>query len=379
MEREDAAARLKHEKEELLEELKGVRSGQDRSAEEARHVFFISGGWGGRGGVAVFLGSGVWFGVSPRRYRGIFGSGERGSRHCRIAPPPLNSTKQAYNLFFVCESILPMLVGYKTSFPRGRCNAVVWRRLHVTAAAAAAALSLEDMETDRAMNRFPPPHLPPQLREALTRAEREKEEAESRHRVWMRQAQARQTELEATATQLAEALAKAKRRQEVRCVHARHTQWCECIMEEGRTGGTCGRFFRPELDYYYWGVRGGGRGRIFVHSGEMERERASQQRLHRDHRELPYSQFWKVHRKNKGKKENLPFCPPNPAVFPSCFRVSNVLEWLGGPLVVIPSKLNRQEVGAQKRFSKAPVEMATNHSFLLLLCVCVYVCVCVFL
>ena len=34
MEREDAVAKLSHEKEELLEELKGARSGQDRSAEE---------------------------------------------------------------------------------------------------------------------------------------------------------------------------------------------------------------------------------------------------------------------------------------------------------------------------------------------------------
>lgn len=34
MEREDAATKLAHEKEELLEELEGARSGQDRSAEE---------------------------------------------------------------------------------------------------------------------------------------------------------------------------------------------------------------------------------------------------------------------------------------------------------------------------------------------------------
>lgn len=34
MEREDTATRLQHEKEELLEELKIARSGQDRSAEE---------------------------------------------------------------------------------------------------------------------------------------------------------------------------------------------------------------------------------------------------------------------------------------------------------------------------------------------------------
>lgn len=51
MEREDEAARLKHEKEELLEELKGVRSGQDRSAEEARCFFImLRGGFGRAGG-----------------------------------------------------------------------------------------------------------------------------------------------------------------------------------------------------------------------------------------------------------------------------------------------------------------------------------------
>ncbi|CAM9830130.1 unnamed protein product, partial [Ectocarpus sp. 12 AP-2014] len=38
MEREDAATRLASEKEELLEELKGARSGQDRSAEEVREA-----------------------------------------------------------------------------------------------------------------------------------------------------------------------------------------------------------------------------------------------------------------------------------------------------------------------------------------------------
>eukprot|EP00904_Undaria_pinnatifida_P004292 jgi/Undpi1/13864/HiC_scaffold_9.g03515.m1 len=38
MEREDTAARLTHEKEELLEELKGARSGQNRSAEEVREA-----------------------------------------------------------------------------------------------------------------------------------------------------------------------------------------------------------------------------------------------------------------------------------------------------------------------------------------------------
>lgn len=38
MEREDTAARLTHEKEELLEELKGARSGQNRSAEEVSNV-----------------------------------------------------------------------------------------------------------------------------------------------------------------------------------------------------------------------------------------------------------------------------------------------------------------------------------------------------
>lgn len=51
MEREDEAARLKHEKEELIEELKGVRSGQDRSAEEVRCVFMtLKGGLGRAGG-----------------------------------------------------------------------------------------------------------------------------------------------------------------------------------------------------------------------------------------------------------------------------------------------------------------------------------------
>lgn len=39
MEREDAVAKLSHEKEELLEELKGARSGQDRSAEEVGCLF----------------------------------------------------------------------------------------------------------------------------------------------------------------------------------------------------------------------------------------------------------------------------------------------------------------------------------------------------
>lgn len=40
MEREDTATRLKHEKEELLEELKGARSGQDRSAGEVQSVHY---------------------------------------------------------------------------------------------------------------------------------------------------------------------------------------------------------------------------------------------------------------------------------------------------------------------------------------------------
>lgn len=38
MEREDTATRLMKEKDELLEELKGARSVQDRSAEEVRRA-----------------------------------------------------------------------------------------------------------------------------------------------------------------------------------------------------------------------------------------------------------------------------------------------------------------------------------------------------
>lgn len=45
MEREDTATRLAHEKEELLEELKGARSGQDRSAEEVKKSLFSGGSW----------------------------------------------------------------------------------------------------------------------------------------------------------------------------------------------------------------------------------------------------------------------------------------------------------------------------------------------
>lgn len=42
MEREDAVTKLQHQNNELLEELKGARSGQDRSAEEVRKAVCVS-------------------------------------------------------------------------------------------------------------------------------------------------------------------------------------------------------------------------------------------------------------------------------------------------------------------------------------------------
>lgn len=68
MEREDAVTKLAHEKEELLEELKGARSGQDRSAEEVGSSRASLPGGKGREGkkfhvllhVALWMVSGWW-------------------------------------------------------------------------------------------------------------------------------------------------------------------------------------------------------------------------------------------------------------------------------------------------------------------------------
>lgn len=69
MEREDAATRLAHEKEELLEELKGARSGQDRSAEEVG----CFGGWGAGKQCCCVLGlvSGLCVGGGGGGRRGV--------------------------------------------------------------------------------------------------------------------------------------------------------------------------------------------------------------------------------------------------------------------------------------------------------------------